>query len=351
MQNDERVCHENGREGRWKTGEIGARAKGCHSSIWRTECVLGVKFLIMKKLAASCLLSLAALHFAQAQTLTYPFPTENAYWHTVLDCGVAYEMDAFSCEETLIAGKTYRQLYHRLKRPGLDKTYYDGGYRVQGEKVFFRRSAQTLEVLLYDFSMQVGDSARLFRCFSDVDPSTGSICGAPYYRVEKIDSIQLPDGWRKRWQVKSKDDQETWIEGIGATSSPLYRLSCFFNQTAEMGCFWHQGKAVYVADTSQACEVIFQPNCWVTVSTEEPEGEVAAIHPNPFSESLTVSFSKEMPNTTHLRVFDVLGKDWAVSQEKTSNALVLQRGNLPPGIYFLKIEGGAPLPLLRVVAR
>ncbi len=308
---------------------------------------------MMKKIAASCLLYLSALHFAQAQTSTYSFPAENAYWHTTLTCeGADYEMDVSSCEEEVIAGKTYRQLYYRLKGPGLDKTFSDGGYRVQGEKVFFRRSAQTLEVLLYDFSMQVGDSAALFRCFFDLDPSTASVCGAPDYRVEKIDSIQLPDGWHKRWQLKGNNRQETWIEGIGATSSPLHRWGCYQTKTAEMGCFWHQGKAVYMADTSKPCEVVFPPNCWVTVSADEPKEKVTSVFPNPFSESLTVSFPTKMPNTTHLRVFDVLGKEISVGQQKLGDSIVLERGNLPAGIYFLKIERDSPAdqsPMLRIV--
>jgi hypothetical protein len=332
----------------------GGRNKSADERLWSSGGAFGrvfsAKFLTMKNAVTALALFLAAQTFAQAQTPTPIFPTENAWWHTTLACG-KYDMDLYSCHDTVFNGKNYKQLYLSLSSPTHQTTRFTGGYRVAGQKVFFRPYFIQGERLIYDFSMQVGASAQLFRCFIDTSTSSGTLYGSPFYRVEKIDSVLLPDGWRKRWHLAGKNGQEVWIEGIGATSSPLHRFSCFFSQTAEMGCFWHQDKAVYVADTSQTCEVIFPPNCWVTVSVEEPTEAAVTIAPNPFSESLTVSFSKEMPNTTHLRVFDVLGKEMAVRQEKAGNALVLQRGDLPPGIYFLKIEGRPSSPLLRVVAQ
>ena len=61
-----------------------------------------------------------------------------------------------------------------------------------------------------------------------------------------------------------------------------------------------------------------------------------------------------MPTTTQLRVFDVLGKEISVSQQKLGSSIVLERGNLPAGIYFLKIERDSlagQSPMIKIVAQ
>jgi hypothetical protein len=310
----------------------------------------------MKKstLFASATLSLGSF-FLSAQTSNHPFPAENAYWHTTLDCD-QYSMDLFSCRDTVFSGIKYQQLYMTLSKPGFEKTLFTGGYRIEGEQVFFRHPYPLQEErLIYDFSMQEGDSARLYRCLFDTSTSSLTVCGAPYFLVEKIDSVLLPDGWRKRWQVRTTAfsfEEEIWIEGIGATFSPLHRFKCLAaDKIATMGCFWHQGEVEFVEDSATQCNISFPPDCFVTVGTSQQKLKafVVSVSPNPFDNYLSISFSDEIPSSTSVRLFDMTGREIVLRQQKMGDSFQIERGKLPPGVYFLKIENSAKAGFSQVV--
>ena len=82
-----------------------------------------------------------------------------------------------------------------------------------------------IENLLYDFSMDVGDSIR--SCHRN---TIGSDTDYTYFHVVKTDSIYLNGRYLKRLKFKEKDpffyneflfDTVTWIEGIGNLHHPL----------------------------------------------------------------------------------------------------------------------------------
>ncbi len=59
------------------------------------------------------------------------------------------------------------------------------------------------------------------------------------------------------------------------------------------------------------------------------------IYPNPFTNSTTVSFSNEQKNTT-IKITEILGKE-VKSQNFSGKQLVIEKGEMPTGVYFLEI--------------
>ena len=65
-----------------------------------------------------------------------------------------------------------------------------------------------------------------------------------------------------------------------------------------------------------------------------------SIYPNPFSDQVTVSSKNEADiNGKIIKVFDVTGRLY-ISKVIISQKTTMNVGNLPPGMYILKVEGG-----------
>src|SRR6188474_3640675 len=111
---------------------------------------------------------------AKSQTNVYhPFPDTAAIWnfHMVVRCGFhGWEFDDYSIhisEDTVING----QVYHKLSIPFVQHNTTDFCSEVVGyqgairqdtsiRKVFYVSPTDSIEQLLYDFNMQVGDTVR-----------------------------------------------------------------------------------------------------------------------------------------------------------------------------------------------
>ncbi len=274
------------------------------------------------------------------------FPGKNAFWQTTLQCGNdSFWLDIFSCQDSLYQGKVYQRMYRTLRTQNAQSTYPLGWYRTENQQVFFRlglgpgSDISEKEYLLYDFGLAPGDSVKLVRMW--FTPTSLTVFGEGVFSLEqKPDSIALPQGWRKRWEVKSHTSiqpaQETWIEGIGSTFGPLIRFSCDTTlATAAVHCFWHNGNVEYQKDSAVQCDIQFPPDCLVTAGTAQPENLAISLYPNPFTTTLLVSFTGTLPPLEYIQLFDILGRRVETRGQIIANDYTLERGNIPNGIYFL----------------
>lgn len=164
------------------------------------------------------------------------------------------------------------------------------------------------------------------------------------FKVEKVDSVLLPGGWRKRWKVSCDNNDlpdETWIAGVGATFGPIDRFLCsIVDGIAKVQCFRHNGQVEYTLFPQINCNVTFPSECLVTVGVSQPgEGFPAiSVSPNPFSDQLTVLFQGAVPRDIHLTLFDLAGREKIIQNQLTDNTLQIERGGVPPGVYFLILK-------------
>jgi len=275
---------------------------------------------------------LLAMH-ASAQNRNYhSFPEDNAWWNFERFQGMCF-MGGFSTEsysitfgaDTVIGDFTYSSLripyVYFSGSGGCTQSIfpgYAGAIRQDTglRKVFIVPPGSNGEVLLYDFTLEAGDTVRGYLQREIDTPDT----------VISIDSILVGDQFCKRWLINSCYEIYL-IEGIGSTfglveASPGCRTDM---PGYSLDCYSLQGEVQY-PDPVTGCPLL--------TSVYEPEkaSPVFRIYPNPASGPFTVDISGPF-TIRELRITDLAGN--TVCTQNTGNQPNSFTGKLPAGLYIL----------------
>lgn len=261
--------------------------------------------------------------FTNGQSTTYhPFPEGNATWNYIYFQQFMsmppndYELVNYSYTfsgDTLINNLTY----HKLITPFPNAYVVGYGYRgairqdIVEKKVFFIPPTEISERVLYDFTMQVGDTVK----------------GVPYYSprdtVQSIDSVLIGNIFRKRWLIH---DNYYIIEGIGSTCELLGIVPVAYTDGPEynLSCYSENNKTLY-PDSQTNCELINSLKFLETNSTE------IKVYPNSQKGSFTIEFVDA--NILEIKLIDMLGK--VIFQRPTNNMKTIIIERLQSGLYVL----------------
>jgi hypothetical protein len=271
-----------------------------------------------------------------AQTAVYhPFPDSNAIWNIqdYYQCWLSpynYVGQFYSitfANDTTIG----TQSYHKLTIPffqtvasscvsgSINLNVYKGSIRqdTTNKKVFIVPPSSITEELLYDFTMQVGDTVR---GYLESNASPRDI-------VQSIDSVLVGSTYRKKWNINSGYNI-SFIEGIGSTYG-LLELSpgCITDQLEySITCFQQNFQTLY-PDTTSNCQLID------AVNSEEIISDQVKAFPNPCNGSITIDFGKM--ESREIILTDLLGH--LIFQEKIINQSQFKIDNLQRGSYILTI--------------
>ena len=268
----------------------------------------------MKKLLF--LLTILLTMSSMAQTY-YPFPDSNAQWNIhMLQMGwppVEENYSIIISGDTLINGLLYQKL--SIVNP----VWYKGAIRQDSinRKVFIIPPAALTEELLYDFTMQVGDTVQGYiETYHARDV------------VESIDTVLVGNNYRKRWKINSGYNIY-FIEGVGSTyglvepspgtivDAPDFSISCF-----------RQNNITIYPDTVSSCELI------TSVKPVEAQNDQLKMYPNPSHGSITIEFDKSM-NIKEIRLTDLPGK--IILEQQTGGRTKMEITNLQNGLYILTV--------------
>ena len=170
------------------------------------------------------------------------------------------------------------------------------------------------EILLYDFTANVGDSL---------------VCGyGDYFVLDSISIEQIGGVDRKKFWFGLEYDftgepyaMETWIEGIGSDLGLLYCGSYYFcGGYYRALCFHQDGELIWQNPEYDAC---------VITSVEEINDKVISVYPNPAMETVTI----DGVEAAEVQVYNVLGQ--LVKTVRNSNEIGVE--GLPEGVYLLRI--------------
>ena len=199
------------------------------------------------------------------------------------------------------------------------------------QKVFWWDSFEGKDRLLYDFSLNTGDTIIL-----DSNPIRASQIELI---VDKVDTIKFGSSNRKRIKLINPDkknisEEEYWIEGIGSTSgilnvglnlamiSPSYQLSCVFQD-------------------NQHIFSIGEP-CYMSTVGIEKNNQISGslkISPNPVINESVITFEEKGKNEDYiLRIFDGQGNICFQDSFKESLAYKVGNKDFAPGIYIATIN-------------
>ncbi len=272
----------------------------------------------------ACLVSLASGQI----NVYHPFPTDSAYWsvaHGGSFTGCNTTIHYGMLGDTIIEGNEYSKLYANNINWFLnnDSTfnpatadYYAAMREDSTKKIFVRTTYDTADVLLYDFSLEVGDTF-CFEFFS-------GICNT----VQAIDSILIGNSFRRIIIIQEQETQR-WIEGIGnvfglfdneVTGSIYNSLLCFQQNSSLL--YFSLGPGCHCDDGIGISE-----NNFMLHST---------LFPNPAHNSASIEFENPTNSNFNLQVFDITGRA-VIEQNIKTNRTQLNTQNLQPGIYQYRL--------------
>jgi hypothetical protein len=190
---------------------------------------------------------------------------------------------------------------------------------VAAQKVY--RRVNDVDVLLYDFSLTVGN--------------TISLANGLGYNVMSVEDIPAADGTtRKRIYLNNFITSETWIEGVGSPNDPLkpyYELPS--DPYLYVQCSFQNGVNIY----NQGLINTGTPTDCAALGTIERPLQTMTISPNPMHGNTTITMSDEL-NNTELLIYNPIGQLVRNIKGINGNEFVLPKGNLENGIFLIQLS-------------
>lgn len=233
--------------------------------------------------------------------------------------------------DTLIDGELYKKVLRKLSS---ETQYWHGSmeYDLYGiikeeesGKVFYKPKEQEVEYLLYDFGMNVNDTAVMYWC---QNPN----CEV-HVRIDSIATQHIAGAERRVFYVSSKDSfsdwrwLNTWVEGIGATEGLLY--SCHVVSAGgitfhELLCYHVDGELVWQNPIYNTCLIDNYDGI-----QDNTVGFSVQVYPNPAKDKVVI----EGLETSEVQFYNALGQ--MVKTVRDTNEIDLS--GLVEGVYLLRI--------------
>ncbi len=201
-------------------------------------------------------------------------------------------------------------------------------------KVYFLETGSTVEKLLYDFSLNVGDTVKTY---------VTTLC-MPGVVVTQIDSVLINGNYRKQWTVERPgclfSGQGKIIEGIGSTMGLLEQM-VNFEWWGTLTCFSQDYVNMYSQDNT-TCPLPIITN----VSNSKKHLSNFTISPNPTKNSITISQTE--PTFNKYEIYSLNGK--LVAENKING--ILQKVDLTgyaEGMYIVKLIGTQKVAFKKIV--
>lgn len=253
-------------------------------------------------------------------------PTENVMWINERGCHSQsppyYTESTFRYYmaddlDTVIDGRTYDILYR-----GYRKNQGAWFFRADSLKAFIRPIHDTVDYVLYDFSLQIGDTLKDVFVFGTPGSPNPSLID-----VVRLDETQYGRQY-PNIMVEALDNgifgalPQAWDYGIGNISSfgevqPMSNINC----QDHLACMAINDTSVYPFPGQYNCN-------YTNIGMTEIESETANLYPNPTS---TAVFLPSHLHHSKAVLRNGLGQVW-IEQEV---GIELSIEELPDGVYFV----------------
>lgn len=254
------------------------------------------------------------------------FPEQDASWE-----GATYTIAGpepyreVLCGQTVINEQSYQQFWSVEGEE--DTLRYLAAVRTNGPRVFYVEAGSEEERLLYDFSLETGDTITL--------PYVG-LPGEVTLKVSSVAYVTQDTTTRKVINfVPIMGIQEVWVEGVGSLFGPLRRGFIAVDAYSELFCQRLSGELGYRTAAADNCEFVYE--CMMTARRDPPVPSFEAqVFPSVSSGAFQLHHLSAAP--LEARLFDAMGR--CVWQEGgiSKGAHRLWLGHLPKGIYYLTLS-------------
>jgi hypothetical protein len=299
----------------------------------------------MKKFYFSILISLTSLAGSAQSWIYHPFPTDSAIWTN--DLGTWYMGPGFPPSPVYNPDAPHRYCMSDLDTTIGAQTYsilnycgssYKGAVRDDGAgKVYFVPKDSTMELLIYDFTVEVGDTAFVYE--NSFDNEFTGFSQASYV-VWNIDSVLINSSYRKRFHFSSCDG--VWIEGIGCSRGLFVEswpnVSNYYNN---LECMSHNDTTLFPSYSLGGCSLVSG------ISQPAEITEEILIFPNPATSTLNISSGTAL---SVIEICNVLGT--VVYRSETDIHMVeLDLSELPSNVYFLRLYNKKGVSFVRKIVK
>jgi len=251
----------------------------------------------------------------------------GAKWHTV-DGGVELYNNTYTIvKDTILDGLNYYEITDLHNEGGTTPILLreDSINR----KIYLKYIGE--EKLLYDFSMNIGDTINYF-VFNDgynemtLDSITNNLSSPDSNYITINIQIENPKIFHFSNGIK-------WIEGIGSVINPLGGFDYLVGHNELLCHFDSIGNWNYHINYNEDDSYCIRPGLSLT---EYNIDNNITIYPNPSSGFLQIDFEVNKNENLRIEIFDCVGNRIMVSETNSSRQHKLDIQKLNTGFYFLQ---------------
>ena len=242
----------------------------------------------------------------------------NTKW-SVKTTGFGFSGNAWvlPLKDTVVFAKTFTMY--------IDSSWNTGPYFVREDTVAKKvyRVKNNAEEILFDFSLQLGDSIKLG--------------DNRFYKLISITQFNVNGGTRRAFKLCTYNSSgfplsyEDWLESVGNQNSPLRPFYELFSDPAfSINCNYQQDVQLFINGNANC------PALPLSVGIINSAYDQVTFYPNPFSNQLTFSLADNKERT--VSIYNFLGQQ--ILKQQFTNSITLGTAQLANGIYFYELRNG-----------
>jgi hypothetical protein len=255
-----------------------------------------------------------------ASAMAQSFISPDKQWNVFISSYTGYNTEIFKIQgDSIVDGTTYSKIW--VSYDSLVSLQFMGLLRENGNVVYYM-GPNLSEGVLYDFNLQVGETAmvRNYFCYEQDIPVT----------VVSIDTVEYFGVERRQWLLQSEEFYDTWVEGIGSLSGPLYTMYnyCVVCPVWELLCYHENDLLLY--------RMPYATTCYQTsVGIEEPTaGAHIFVAPNPVKRG--DNFTIQTPGISGtINIFNSSGTLVRSFLQSNETEITFSTEGMATGIYFI----------------
>jgi|WetSurMetagenome_2_1015567.scaffolds.fasta_scaffold168377_2 hypothetical protein len=290
----------------------------------------------MKNKILTLLLFLICSFQAGYSQNVFPIFADSARWN-VYECYMNYTCETSTYEyeyDTSFCGNTYSKVHlSGYLTSGI------GFVRSDSVRAYCRKNSNCSEkeYLMYDYSMNIGDSVYTGNNLMMFPVSTDT---AKFVLIS-IDTVIYFGKERRVFHLLFSSDVGSpsramnWIEGIGSTTHPFYSMTCLDDgceQSFRLLCYDSAGTQLYQDTVYNTCDTNY--SIGIVGHTAQ---NIISILPNPFSNSIAITAENE--TIFQIDIYSIIGESVYSYKGINKQNFKIEFGNyLQKGIYLMKVQ-------------
>lgn len=196
------------------------------------------------------------------------------------------------------------------------------------QKIYRYDAVSQTERLIFDFSLQPGDSVLL---------SYSSSLPDYYVYAWSRDTVFVAGAYRPRIILGataevSGNPLDVWVEGLGSMLwGPVSKPPGYVGTMDTVLCIHYQQAQIYQKPGFTSCHL-------ENVGISEPEKGNLVLYPNPVQDVSVFQVTTAINGPVVLEVYDVLGRLCTIVKERGMEELKIRKADYRSGLYFFKIS-------------